>query len=452
MKAFDLDEPQANYILDMQLRRLTKFSRIELESEKDQLSSQIAEYTRIVTSDDELRKVVADELTAVSKKYGTPRRTVLLGSTGITATDVPLEVPDEPCWILMSATGHLARIDTVDPLPPDGPRADHDVITSATRTTTRGEFGVITSAGRLIRARAIDLVSLPATATAPSTSGGSPLTDLIDLDAGERALAIVSLDRGGPELALGTRHGVVKRVNPELLNRDCWEVITLKGDDEVVGAVQTHGDAGELCLITRGAALLHFPLASVRSQGRLGGGVTGMRSADPVIWAGVVADPDSVVVTVAGNDATSGATGSVKVTAFGAYPGKGRGTKGMRCHRFLKGETALVQAWAGVRPAVACSPKGRPVELPEVDFRRDGSGNSVAASILAISTRCWSHPTASDPGAAEKTAVEAQPRSTAGSAISTDGPGSPDTASGPGNDGPTQRTRHETEQPDLFDE
>jgi len=181
MKAFDLDEPQANYILDMQLRRLTKFSRIELESEKDQLSSQIAEYTRIVTSDDELRKVVADELTAVSKKYGTPRRTVLLGSTGITATDVPLEVPDEPCWILMSATGHLARIDTTDPLPSDGPRADHDVITSATRTTTRGEFGVITSAGRLIRARAIDLVSLPATATAPSTSGGSPLTDLIDL-------------------------------------------------------------------------------------------------------------------------------------------------------------------------------------------------------------------------------------------------------------------------------
>ena len=124
----------------------------------------------------------------------------------------------------------------------------------------------------------------------------------------------------------------------------------------------------------------------------------------------------------------------------------------MRCHRFLKGETALVQAWAGVRPAVACSPKGRPVELPEVDSRRDGSGTSVAASILAISTRCWLHPTASDPGAAEKTAVEAQPRSTAGSAISTDGPGSPDTASGPGNDGPTQRTRHETEQPDLFDE
>ena len=458
MKAFDLDEPQANYILDMQLRRLTKFSRIELESEKDQLSSQIAEYTRIVTSDDELRKVVADELTTVSKKYGTPRRTVLLGSTGITATDVPLEVPDEPCWILMSATGHLARIDTTDPLPPDGPRADHDVITSATRTTTRGEFGVITSAGRLIRARAIDLVSLPATATAPSTSGGSPLTDLIDLDAGERALAVVSLDGDGPELALGTRHGVVKRVNPELLSRDCWEVITLKGDDEVVGAVQSHGDAGELCLITRGAALLHFPLASVRSQGRLGGGVTGMRSADPVIWAGVVADPDSVVVTVAGHDATSGATGSVKVTAFEAYPGKGRGTKGMRCHRFLKGETALVQAWAGARTAVACSPKGKPVELPEVDSRRDGSGTSVAASILAISTRCWLHPTASDPGAAEKTAVEAQPRSTAGSTISTDGPINsdspinPDSPSSLGSDGATPGPGRETEQPDLFDE
>ncbi|MEA5652359.1 MAG: DNA topoisomerase IV, partial [Cutibacterium granulosum] len=183
------------------------------------------------------------------------------------------------------------------------------------------------------------------------------------------------------------------------------------------------------------------------------GGVTGMRSADPVIWAGVVADPDSVVVTVAGHDATSGATGSVKVTAFGAYPGKGRGTKGMRCHRFLKGETALVQAWAGARPAVACSPKGRPVELPEVDSRRDGSGTSVAASILAISTRCWSHPTASDPGAAEKNdAMGAQPRSTADSTISTDGPINSDSPSSLGSDGATPGPGRETEQPDLFDE
>lgn len=124
----------------------------------------------------------------------------------------------------------------------------------------------------------------------------------------------------------------------------------------------------------------------------------------------------------------------------------------MRCHRFLKGETALVQAWAGAGPAVACSPKGRPVELPEVDSRRDGSGNSVAASILAISTRCWSHPTASDSGAAEKTAVEAQPRSTAGSAISPDSPNSPDTVSNLGNDGPIPGPGRETEQPDLFDE
>ena len=160
-----------------------------------------------------------------------------------------------------------------------------------------------------------------------------------------------------------------------------------------------------------------------------------------------------VVVTVAGNAATSGAAGSVKVTAFEAYPGKGRGTKGMRCHRFLKGETALVQAWAGASPAVACSPKDKPVELPEVDSRRDGSGTSVAASILAISTRCWSHPTASDPSAAEKTdARGAQPRPTADSAISVDGPSGPDTASGSGSDGPTQGSGRETEQPDLFDE
>jgi DNA gyrase subunit A len=99
-----------------------------------------------------------------------------------------LEVPDDPCWVLLSATGLLARIDTADGLPSDGDRATHDVIISSARTTARGDFGIITSAGRLVRVHAVELASLPITATAPSVAGGTPLADLVGLEKGERAL------------------------------------------------------------------------------------------------------------------------------------------------------------------------------------------------------------------------------------------------------------------------
>ncbi|WP_130865351.1 DNA gyrase/topoisomerase IV subunit A [Acidipropionibacterium timonense] len=390
MEAFELDEVQANYILDMQLRRLTKFSRIELESERDELVERIAELTRIATDDDELRRVVGRELAEVARKFGTPRRTVLLGSAGVSAAaSGPLEVPDDPCWVLLSATGLVARIDTAEDLPDAGPRAAHDVVVSRARTSARGEFGVLTSRGRLVRARAIDLVSLPATASAPSLSGGTRLSELVALEPAERALALCSLDAAGPALAIGTRDGVVKRVNPELLTKDSWEVIGLKEGDEVVGVVQTDGQDGELCFVTSGAALVHYPLSSVRPQGRAGGGVTGIRNDDPAIWFGLVPASDAVLVTIAGSsrDALGTESGSVKVSSFADYPARGRGTGGMRCHRFLKGESALVLAWAGSAPAIACAASGEPVDLPTILGRRDGSGDQVSQPIIAVSSR-----------------------------------------------------------------
>ena len=79
ISVFDLSEAQANYILEMQLRRLTRFSRIELEKEQETLRREIEELEAILGDEALLRKVVSDELAEVAKTYGTPRRTVLLG-------------------------------------------------------------------------------------------------------------------------------------------------------------------------------------------------------------------------------------------------------------------------------------------------------------------------------------------------------------------------------------
>ena len=133
ISVFDLTEVQANYILDMPLRRLTKFSKIELDKEHDELLRTISDLDEILGDEARLRAVVSDELAEVAKTFGTPRRTVLLESSGQTATSsaTPLEVADDPCYVFLSSSGLLARTTTLDPPGDGGGRARHDVIVSA---------------------------------------------------------------------------------------------------------------------------------------------------------------------------------------------------------------------------------------------------------------------------------------------------------------------------------
>jgi DNA gyrase subunit A len=105
-----------------------------------------------------------------------------------------------------------------------------------------------------------------------------------------------------------------------------------------------------------------------------------------VFFGALAPGADAVVVSVAGSRAALPGTeaGAVKVTPFGEYPAKGRGTGGVRCHRFLKGEDTLLLAWVGPRPAKAAAASGAPVDLPEPVGRRDGSGLPAAQPIAAV--------------------------------------------------------------------
>jgi DNA gyrase subunit A len=391
MSVFDLTEVQANYILDMPLRRLTRFSKIELDKERDELLATIAGLDEILGDETALRTVVSDELAEVAKTYGTPRRTVLLESSGVpTKTATPLEVADDPCFVYLSSSGLLARTTDVEAPGTGGSRARHDVVVSVVSSTARGEVGVLTSAGRVRKLGVLDLPTLPSTANHPNLQGGAPVGEFLTLEAGERVLALTTFDADSPGLALGTAQGVVKRVNPEhLAHRDEWEVIALKEGDSVVGAVQLTSGEETLCFITDDAQLLHFGAANVRPQGRGGGGIAGIKLAAGAraVWFGALAttSEDAVVVTIAGSSSALPGTeaGSVKVTPFAEYPGKGRATGGVRCHRFLRGEDTLVFAWAGRAPALAAAASGAPVDLPEAQGRRDGSGTPGSQPVTA---------------------------------------------------------------------
>ncbi|MGQ0843590.1 MAG: DNA gyrase/topoisomerase IV subunit A [Sporichthyaceae bacterium] len=390
MEIFDLSEIQANYILDTPLRRLTRYDTIALEREGEELRAKIAELTELLESDALLRKTVSAELKAVSDRYADPRRTVLLESAGTPATAVPLEVTDDPCWVLLSATGLLARTPSAEPLPTEGPRAKHDVLVAAVAATARGHVGLVTSAGRMVRIPVIDLPSVPLTATPPALSGGGAVTEFVQLAKNERVVGLASLAEDGPVLAIGTAQGVVKRLKYDVpANKDDWQIVDLRPGDSIVGSANIVAEeTTELVFVTSDAQLLRFESAKVSRQGRTAAGMAGINlgAGATAIWFGAVDTSwDAVVVTVAdGSGALDVGGGSIKVTAFAEYPAKGRATGGVRCHKFLKGEDVLTLAWVGYSPAKGCSANGAPVDLPDVDNRRDGSGIALAVPLTAV--------------------------------------------------------------------
>lgn len=395
MSVFDLSEAQAEYILELRLRRLTKFSRIELEAERAQLVREIAELEAILADDAALRALVSDELATVAAEHGTPRRTVLLEAglpaASESAASGPLEVSDAPCWVLLSTTGLLARTGDASPPGRAGRRAAHDAIRAAVPATARGQVALVTSRGRLVRVEALDAPALPPTDGAPALSGAVPVTELAVLEPGERVVGLARLDDDAPPLALATAHGQVKRVAPERPPaRDAWEAITLKEGDEVVGAAAA-ADGDEIVLLADDAQLLRFGAAAVRPQGRAAAGMAGIRLGDGARVVGFAVVPadaleDAVVVTVAGSsDALPGTVaGTAKVTPLALYPPKGRATGGVRAHRFLRGEDRLDVAWVGPAPARAAGAGGQPIDLPAPNPHRDGSGSPVPQPVAGI--------------------------------------------------------------------
>lgn len=466
---FDLDEIQAQYILDLRLRRLTKMSRIELEAERDDLKRRIEELERILASNEALDGVVIDEMDDAVAKYGTPRRTVLLdedeegnltpvvahGDDGVSAnamaaaraaatvssaaadvaaaakaakkagdenaTASALQIDDEPCAVMLSATGLIARTseDAVERWEnrsaSDG-RAKDDQIVSMFRTSTRSSYGLVTSAGRLVLAHVVELPKVSADGPLSVTGGVKAeellgMTENTDPIRGERVIAAIdmpSTDDGGQlvPLALGTRNGVVKRWNRESpTTMDSWSVIDLKDDDEVLAAAEAR-DEDRLVFVSTDSSLLTFEAKNVRPQGRTAGGMAGIRLAEGCSVAAFAVVPDgkvtwnyeegenglfsasgAVVLTVAGDSEALPGTenGAAKVTPLEMYPTKGRGTGGVRSQRFLKGQDTLILAFVGAYPLHASTQSGAPVELPKPDMRRDGSGTDLSAPIAVVS-------------------------------------------------------------------
>jgi len=395
MTKFALSEIQAEYILELKLRRLTKFSKIELESETNSLSSEIAILDKLLANESLLKAMVAEELQAVSDKYGDARRTQLLSEDGeikavsnAKAMASGAELADTECSILLTSSGLLGRTPAYVASVSGSKRKRHDGVANHIETSTRTDLGFVTTAGRMLRIHAGDI---PPVGDTFDASAAVTASEFLGLKGEERLIGVFDLSSSF-EIAIATAQGVIKRVTSDWPNKDDFEVITLKDGDRLIGA-ELAELATEYVLVTTDAQLLRFDAKGVRATGRQAAGIAGINLNDgaTVISFGAVTNPDETQVITAARSASTLAGidgGSLKRSMLSEFPSKGRATGGVRAHKFIRDEDHLYFATISDLEPLGASADGKPIDLTAIGLaKRDASGTTLDAVIASAGKR-----------------------------------------------------------------
>jgi len=349
MKLLDIDEIQAQAILDMQLRKLAALERNELQTQHDKLMAEIADYKDILSNLTRQRSIVSDELADIVNKFGDERRTTIVADENdVTHEDL---IAVEPIVVTLSADGYIKR--TKAALYRSQKRGGRgvkgaalkqdDVVTNFFVTTTHHWILFFTNRGRVFRVKAYELTDTGRDAR------GQHVANLLSLAPEEHVVEVQDLRdyEQAKYLVLATRNGVIKK--SKLTDYDSSRstglvAITLRDEDDVVSA-QLVNDEDDLLLVSKMgySVRCHADDATLRPMGRTAGGVIGIRfkTDDDYLLKMEVATPDSFVVTV-----TEG--GWAKRTSIEEWNAKGRGTQGVRAMR-------LVEKRGGLAGALICA-------------------------------------------------------------------------------------------------
>ena len=392
MDFLDIDEAQAQAILNMQLRRLAALERQKIQDRHDELQRLIAEYNAIIASEDRQREIISEELGEIVNRYGDDRRTeILRGFNG----DMSMEdlIPEEEVVVTITRGGYIKRTRS------DQYRSQHrggkgirgaqlrgdDVVEHFFVTTTHSWILFFTNLGRVYRTKGYELQE------AGRDAKGQHLANLLEFQPDEHIAQVMDLKtyEDAEYLVLATKGGLVKksRLSDYDTNRTAGLIaINLRDDDEVVSAFLVSPE-DDILLISRNGMSLRFHAnnESLRPMGRSTSGVTGMkfRDGDELISAQVVI-PESFVFVV-----TEG--GYAKRTHVEGYRIQGRNGFGIKVAKLVEGRGALVgglivsendevlvvmQSGKVVRTNVSEVPaKGR--DTMGVIFAKPGKGDSI---------------------------------------------------------------------------
>jgi DNA gyrase subunit A len=373
MKTFKLSEIQANHILDMPLRRLTRLARAELEAEHEKLLKEIIYLDSLLKSPKKLRGVIAEELAEIRKKHANPRRTQLKADVG--DLDVEDLIAEEDVVITVSRAGYVKR-QPIDAFKRQGRGGkgvkgatlkEEDVIANVFITTTHHWLLFFTSKGKVYRVKAHEV---PENTRQARGLYAANLPGVL-VSADERVSAVLDLKEyeAGRYLLFSTRRGMVKKTAlPEYDSpRTGLAAINLRADDELMDVKLTAG-VDDVFLVSRKGQTIRFKESLARPMGRATAGVIGMRLAadDEVIALSLSSDGEEMI-SVTQN-------GYGKRSKLADYPVKGRGGKGVIGHQITKKTGLLAGAFIGSKDQdlLTISSAGKVQRVAAEEIRRVG--------------------------------------------------------------------------------
>ncbi|MFD8702262.1 DNA gyrase subunit A [Kitasatospora sp. NPDC059648] len=349
MGLLEIDELQANAILEMQLRRLAALERQRITDEHDELQRKIDEYNAILASPIRQREIISEELAAIVEKYGDDRRSTLIPSDG----DLSIEdlIAEEDIVVTITRGGYVKR--TRSDLYRSQKRGgkgvrgaqlkQDDIVDHFFVTTTHNWILFFTNKGRVYRAKGYELPD------AGRDARGQHVANLLAFQPEEHIAQVMAVRtyEDKPYLVLATRAGLVKK--SPLKDYDSPRsggliAINLRQDeegrdDELIGAELVSAE-DDLLLVSKKAQSIRFTATddALRSTGRATSGVKGMafREDDELLSMNVVR-PGTYVFT-----ATDG--GYAKRTAVDEYRVQGRGGYGTKAAKIVEGRGSLVGA------------------------------------------------------------------------------------------------------------
>jgi len=326
-KKFGFSERQAIDILDMQLRQLTKLSRIDLEAEQKELRARIKELTAILEDDKKLRAVISGELTKVRETFATPRVCQIAADVGEMGVEDLVE--DKELVIVMSQEQYIKAV-SADSFRTQGRGGrgvsgarlkSDDIVRHVIFTTAHAYLLFFSNRGRVYRLRALEVPERERTAK------GIPIVNLLPLQAGETVQAIIDTREfpGERNLFFATKQGQVKKTKFDEYDssrRDGLIALKLRPKDELVRVIETNG-TDDVFMVTRGGQTIRFNEKLVRPMGRSAAGVRGMkmRGTDEVVSVDVASDDSSILLVTE--------SGYGKRTQISHFARKGRGGMGM---------------------------------------------------------------------------------------------------------------------------
>ena len=373
MKQFKLSEIQANHILDMPLRRLTRLAREELEQEHKDLLATIRRLKALLKDPKKIRGVIKDELAEIRKKHADPRRTQLRPDAG--ELDVEDLIAEEDVVITVTRAGYVKR-QPIDAFRRQGRGGrgvrganlkEEDVVSHVFTTTTHHWLLFFTTKGKVYRVKVHEVPE------AGRTARGLYAANLpgVSITGDEKVSTVIDLKDydEGAYLFFATKRGMVKKTPlPEYDSpRTGLTAVNLKPGDELMDVLLTNGK-DEMILVSRRGQAIRFKEALVRPMGRATAGVIGMRlgEGDEVIAVGAASAGEELISVTQ--------QGYGKRTPLKEYPTKGRGGKGVIGHSLTKKTGLLAGAFVGSKgqDMFVISSSGIVIRVAAGDIRRVG--------------------------------------------------------------------------------